>query len=252
MNWVEAARAARDRFVMITLGACYGGQAVGSYRTLQMLNPMPSKFVAVEGDPENIAWTAIHMRDNGMDPEAHWLLQAAVNDSNNPVLFPVGWPGMGIQNCVATNELHSREIYANELISAGGAEKALRNLLIKNTTGIQKDLLPGENYLAEIKVVSAVTLQDILSPFDFVDYLECDIQQSEIVVFPPFMDLVKRKVRRLHIGTHGMDVHTTLLELFKKDDWEIVFNYEPNSKFTSPMGDFSINDGVLTVRNSGL
>src|SRR6266851_6173489 len=28
VNWVEAARAARDRYVMITLGACYAGQAV--------------------------------------------------------------------------------------------------------------------------------------------------------------------------------------------------------------------------------
>src|SRR5262249_480734 len=44
VNWVEAARAARGQFVMITLGACYGAQAVGSYRTLQLLNPMPSKF----------------------------------------------------------------------------------------------------------------------------------------------------------------------------------------------------------------
>ena len=40
-NWVLAAREAKDRFVMITLGACYGAQAVGSYRILQQLNPMP-------------------------------------------------------------------------------------------------------------------------------------------------------------------------------------------------------------------
>ena len=52
-------------------------------------------------------------------------------------------------------------------------------------------------------MVSAVTLQDILGPFDSVDYVESDIQQSEILVFPPSMQLLKRKVRRVHIGTHG-------------------------------------------------
>src|SRR5579864_9238733 len=46
VNWVEAAREARQQFVMITLGACYGVQAIGSYRVLQLINPMPCKLVA--------------------------------------------------------------------------------------------------------------------------------------------------------------------------------------------------------------
>src|SRR5689334_11903023 len=41
VNWVEAARRASGRFVMITLGACYGAQAVGAQRALAALNPMP-------------------------------------------------------------------------------------------------------------------------------------------------------------------------------------------------------------------
>ena len=69
--------------------------------------------------------------------------------------------------------------------------------------------------MAEIKLVSAVTLRDVLAPFEFVDYLDSDIQQSEIIVFPPFLDLLKRKVRRIHIGTHGKDVHRSLHELFR-------------------------------------
>jgi hypothetical protein len=121
-----------------------------------------------------------------------------------------------------------------------------------NSTGITKDLVEGKNFPAEIKMVSAITLQDILSPFDVVDYVESDIQQSEILVFPPYMTLLKRKVRRVHIGTHGREVHTTLLQLFEKDGWDIVFNFEPNSTFTSPLGKFSTNDGVLTAVNPDL
>ncbi len=252
VNWIEAARAARDRFVMITLGACYGAQAVGSYRTLELVNPMPSKFVAVEGDPENVVWTKQHMRDNGMDPDAHWIVQAAINNTNNPVFFPVGWPGLGIQNCYGTNENIARKIYADEIIAGGRADEAIRNIFLNNSTGIIKNLVPGQNFPGEIKIVSAVTLGDLLGPFEIVDYLESDIQQSEIVVFPPFMDALKRKVRRIHIGTHGFDVHASLLALFEKEGWEIVFNYAPNSQFDTPLGSFSTNDGVLTVRNPAL
>lgn len=248
VNWVVAAKEARERFVMVTLGACYGAQAVGSYRALQLLNPMPCKLVAVEPDPENMAWTVRHFRDNGIDPDAQWFVQAALSDTNAPVFFPVGSPGSGAQNCFATNERAAREAYVRELI-ARGAEDALRNLLLHNSTGITKSLVPGHAFNAEVKLLSSVTLGDILGPFDFVDYLESDIQQSEIVVFPPFMDLLKKKVRRVHIGTHGRDVHLSLHDLFAKHDWEIVFSYEPNSEHHSILGSFKTNDGVLTARN---
>src|SRR5579871_4983926 len=75
VNWFLMAREARGSCTMITLGACYGGQAVGAYRALQRLNPMPAKLVAVEPDPENFVWTQRHFRDNGINPDDHWLIQ---------------------------------------------------------------------------------------------------------------------------------------------------------------------------------
>src|SRR5437763_15883595 len=38
-DWVLAAREAGDRFVMITLGACYGAHAVSRHRQLPQLHP---------------------------------------------------------------------------------------------------------------------------------------------------------------------------------------------------------------------
>jgi len=60
---------------------------------------------------------------------------------------------------------------------------------------------------------------------------------------------LRRKVRRIHIGTHGRAVHIALHDLFAKDGWEIVFSFEPNATHESALGTFSTNDGVLTVRN---
>jgi FkbM family methyltransferase len=251
-NWFEAAREASEQFVMITLGACYGAQAVGSYRAVQLVNPMPCKLVAVEPEPDNYEWTRMHMRDNGIDPDDQWLVQAAISDKNDPVLFPVGAPGTGAQNCLSTNEFAARQYYASEILRSGRVEDAIKSLLLFNTTGVKKDLVPGENLVAEVKVLSAVTLKDVLSPFDRVDYLESDIQQSEILVFPPFIELLRRKVQRIHIGTHGADVHHALHKLFEEDGWEIVFSYAPNSEFQTSVGNFTTNDGVLTVRNPRL
>lgn len=252
VDWVLAARAARDRFVMMTLGACYGAQAVGAYRILQQVNPMPCTLVAVEPEPENFEWVERHFRDNGIDPADHWLVQMAISDRNEPVLFPIGAPGSGAQNCFATNEAAARRNYADDFINAGRADEALRNLLLHNTTGITKELVPGEAFMAEIKLVSAVTLRELLGPFDRVDYLEADIQQSEILVFPPFVDLLRKKVKRIHIGTHGANVHWSLHDLFMTTGWEIVFSFEPNARHETALGSFATNDGVLTVRNPDL
>ena len=251
-NWFLAAREARGRFVMVTLGACYGAQAVGSAQALRLVNAMPFKLIAVEPEPDNFAWTIKHFRDNNIDPDEQWLLQMAISDSHLPVLFPIGSPGTGAQNCISTNEPAARQCYARQLIQSGRVDEALERLMIDGTTGITKTLVPGHDFQAEIKLVSAVTLGDVLGPFDLVDYIESDIQQSESVVFAPFRNLLKRKVRRIHIGTHGRDVHWTLHRMFESDGWEIVFSFEPNAKHETAVGTFEANDGVLTVRNRAL
>ena len=252
VNQVEAARDARGRFVMVTLGACYGAQAVGCYLALDQINRLPFKLVAVEPEPVNLEWVAQHFRDNGIDPAEQWLIGSAISDTNKPVFFPVGAPGSGAQNCYSTNEMGARQYYVETLINNGRSAEALRNLLLHNTTGLTKQLLPGAAFEAEITVMSAVTLSDVLSPFEKVDFLESDIQQSEIVVFPPFMELVTRKVRRVHIGTHGADVHDTLARLFRAHGWDIVFDFAPNSSFDTSLGSFTTNDGVLSAINPQL
>ena len=254
VDWVLAAREAKSRFVMMTLGACWGAQAVGSYRMLQLLNPIPCMLVAVEPVPENYEWLEQHFRDNGLDPEAHWLVPHAIADTIEPVLFPIGAPGSGAQNAIATNHVSVRQSYVDMFTSSGdeATKSALRNLLLNNTTGIVRDLIEGRNFMAEIKLVSPITLRELLAPFERVDYLEADIQQSEIIVFPPFIDLLRKKVRRIHIGTHGKDVHWTLHDLFADNGWEIVFSFEPNARHDTVLGSFETNDGVLTVVNPDL
>jgi hypothetical protein len=128
----------------------------------------------------------------------------------------------------------------------GASERVLTNILLHNSTGIVREF--GFGVSGEIKFVSAVTLRDVLTPIDRVDLLEVDIQRSEAEIFPPAMALVNCKVRRIHLGTHGSDVHDMLRALFERAGWDIMFDYGPG-KHTTPRGPLELGDGILTARN---
>jgi FkbM family methyltransferase len=249
VDWFEAALEARGSYTMVTLGACYGAQAVGAYFALQGLNPLPCRLVAVEPEPTNFAWLKQHFRTNGLDPDRHWLLNCALSDSNKPVLFPVGAPGAGVNNCVATNERNSRRAYAEQLRGDPKLADRIYDLIVEGKTGIEIVPVAEAEFRTRVEFVSAVTLTDVLRPLDDVDLLESDIQQSEDIVFPAAMDVIKAKVRRVHIGTHGADVHARLVDEFTRYGFEIVFNYQPNTHHETQWGCFDINDGIITARN---
>jgi FkbM family methyltransferase len=204
-DWLASAHEARGRYVAISLGAAFGRQLVGAWKAVQALNPLPTLLVAVEPVPENCAWMRSHMVTNGIDPDDHWIIEAAIAADNQPVLFPVGAPGSGRNSCVEINAEPFRRTAMELLRRDGTCERVLENILLYNSTGIVRDLGFGLN--GEIKFVSAVTLRDVLTPIDRVDLLEVDIQRSEAEILSPAMDLVSRKVRRVHVGTHGSDVH---------------------------------------------
>ena len=213
---------------------------------------MPAKLCAIEADPENFGWLKKHFRDNGLNPDQHWLLNCALSDTNTPVLFPEGSPGSGANDCMATNDRLARAGYAQELLADPKLAERVAKLIVDGDTGITTNLAPGWNFPANIKLISAVTLLDVLSPFDRVDLLESDIKLSEKIVFPPAMDAIKQKVKRVHIGTHGSAVHDDLLQALATRRFEIIFNYAPRTHHESDLGVFDINDGVISAINLDL
>lgn len=250
VSWFEAARAAREQFVMVSLGACYGAQSVGAAKALLAINPMPFKLVTVEAEPGHNERLVQYYRDNGIDPADHWRVQSAISDTNAPVFFPVGATDLGGHNAISTNHPNARQWYFDEFVRRGETEAALQSLLIDNSTGMSREISRGLH--AVVELVSAVTLGDVLGPFDAVDLLEADIQQSEVIVFPPFIDLLGRKVRRVHIGTHGPDAHAQMVDLFLSAGWRIDFAFEPDRRHATAAGEFQTSDGILMAVNVGL
>jgi hypothetical protein len=63
------------------------------------------------------------------------------------------------------------------------------------------------------------------------------------------MELLKRKVRRIHIGTHGIDAHEMITNLFATAGWNIIFNFAPFKVHQTDAGNFKADDGILSLLN---
>ena len=246
-DWFYSALDASDRYVAVSLGAAYGAQLVGAWKTLQAVNPMPAHLVAVDPVPANCAWTRKHMADNGINPDEHSIIQAALGADNEPMLFPIGAPGTGVTSAIGVNSAASRQVYVDLFQQSDQSQQILRNIFLFNSTGVSQEL--GLGFMGELKFISALTLRDVLSPFGRIDLLEVDIQRSELDVIAPCFDIVNRKVRRVHIGTHGRDVHAALRALFSNAGWQMVFDYAPDSSHQTARGVLQLGDGILTARN---
>ena len=82
--------------------------------------------------------------------------------------------------------------------------------------------------------------------------MDVDIQHAEIQVIPPTLELLRRKVRLLSIGTHTIDIHRDLSQLFRQSGWRTINCVEPYGHHIRGDEAFDNSDGVLTVENPDL
>ncbi|MBT4690611.1 MAG: hypothetical protein HOK21_20835 [Rhodospirillaceae bacterium] len=240
---------AKERFVMLELGGGYAARSVDAHRLLQTLNPMPCQLVIVEAEPTHFHWAKCHMAANGIDPQDHWLINAAVSTDCHPKMFMHG-AGLFYNSFVDPRDVD--EIVA-EIVKIDGTEQVVRNLMIGGRCGIQMPYKSAAGQdLFDYSFVSTLSLTDILTPLPLVDLIDMDIQGAEDVVIAPAIEMLNRRVKRLHIGTHGGDVHRGLWDLFFEHEWICEFDYSPNSQHDTPWGPFETMDGILHLKNSRL
>lgn len=239
------ARAAK-RFTMVSLGAHYGGPLVNAVALLRAVRPMPYRLVAIEGDPNMCAMMTGYMRESRIGQTALTLINAVIGPDNKPVLFPCSATRTGANSAVSSPAAIQSVVRA--IKAAGHEEAALNCLLNEGTTGLFATL-GGTDVQAELRMMSSLTLGDVLGPIDHVDYLEIDIQSAEYRSLPPFIDLIRRRVGWLHLGTHGDDVHEAMATLFRTHGFRVEIDWYPESSYETPEGAFRTQDGVLAVAN---
>src|SRR6185503_6936522 len=189
-EWIdilESAAAAKDRYVMIELGAGYGRWAVRAALAAARKPSCTFQCVAVEAEPVHFRWMLDHFRDNGLNPDDHDIIWAAVGAQSGFVPFwigePDGWYGQAI---------------ASDAPEPLPSARMRRRLKARSILGRPPITSPTEK--AQLWV-PCVTLVELLAPYPKVDLIDLDVQGSEFDVLAPAIELLNERVHRIHIGT---------------------------------------------------
>ena len=238
---------ADSEFVAVSLGAHYGGPLVDAVLALRQISPMPYKLIGVEADPYMIQLLRQHFRDHGIDARDHCIINAAVGATAAPVLFTTSDVRTGAN--VAFHDAAERESIYQSIARVGLSEAVLKNLLVNASIGLKVPLWAHSEAQGELELVSTITLNDVLSLCDRVDYLEIDIQSSERHVLPPARSALNRRVCWVHLGTHGRAIHAEMRALFEDWGWRVIADVLPEAAYETPVNKFVSQDGVIIARN---
>ena len=200
--FLSAIEKAKERFVMMELGAGFGRWLVRAAMAMRATRNMPFKLIGVEAEPRHFEWLLQHFRDNNISPDEHKLIRAAISNKDGLVSFTIGtaadWYG---QSIVSDNSAESHKIYLNT------------------------------NYPdSTIVEVPSITLASLLENETHVDLIDMDIQGVELDVVSSAQEQLNTKVKQIFIGTHGIDQECGLRNIFTKNEWFNVYDYPSNSE----------------------
>jgi FkbM family methyltransferase len=243
LEWIavlESVQESQGPFTMVELGAGWGRWLVNAAAAVRRFDPAREiMLVGVEGEPTHFRWLVQHLRDNGLDPERHRLVRAAVAATDGTVRFQRGdaaaWygqaidpndPAVRLSGPVSRLIRWSRNSAANRLAVGSRARKMRRT--------------------------RSIALATLLEPFVRVDLVDADVQGAEADVFEPAAVLLQARVRRVHIGTHDAENERRLRALFGGLGWECRFDYPSGSRRATDWGPIDFEDGVQSWINPAL
>ena len=207
---------ARGRFCMAELGAGWG-RWIASAAVLCRQRKIECSFIGVEAEPSRFELMKMVLRDNGVNPDDHDLLQAAVAERNGEVLL--------------TGLEAARDLYGHKTIRADEVT------MYQNAPGY------------EIRRVPAYSLETICVHHEYVDLIDIDVQGAEYDSLAPAFDVLDWKVGMVHIGTHSRKIERSLKSVFRAHGWLNAFSYPCHSETETRFGRVTFVDGVQTWVN---
>ena len=97
--------------------------------------------------------------------------------------------------------------------------------------------------------VSSVTLKELMTDLERVDCLDMDIEGQELPVIRSTVEEMSAKVRRVHIGTHSLDIEAGLRHILSSHGWCSVRDYSINTTQEKPWGRVEFGSGVQSWVN---
>ena len=233
IEWIgmlKSVLAARRCFAAMELGAGMAPWLVASATAARLRGIHDIHLTGVEGDPGRFELMVQHLRDNGIDPDQHTLLQAAVGVTDGVAK----WPRLPDPR------------------NAAGA----RPLRQEGTSGTH----PNEDdarYLRDMNrgrmiEVTVVSLESLLSRLPFWDLVHIDVQGSEHELCQACTQVLTDRVRYLVVATHSRKIDGDMVDTMWRAGW-ILENEKP-ARFTFDKNESSLermgtHDGTQVWRN---
>jgi len=212
-----AAAAPTGPFVMVELGAGYGTWLAIAATAARSLGIEELRLTGVEMVPRYFAWMKEHLRNNGIDPEAHELLHAAMSDVDGEARF--------------------RE--------SADPDEAFGISICERGPAAEREAVDG------LTCVPCMSLPTILRDKRRVDLIHCDIQGEEARVFAGCMDLVASRVERLLVSTHGTGIHRRMRRLLDEAGFRVQADFGVRERARTRFGDVQFLDGLLCAVRPG-
>ncbi|MEN0653293.1 MULTISPECIES: FkbM family methyltransferase [Hyphobacterium] len=214
-DWIltlESVARAAGAYRMIELGAGWGTWSViGATAARQSARIDAIEIVAIEADHTHYDWMRRHFASNDLTGETMHLIHGAVAPKAGTVRFPI-------------LEDPSEDYGAS-----------------------MKQVHSGRPFI-DVPAYTLASLMDRMS--GTVDFVHVDIQGAEYDIIPPIMDLLRKRVKSMMIGTHtSLEKHHEMSELFRRNGWRETMNYPRGELCVTPYGNVQFGDGLVAVEN---
>lgn len=228
----EAVIDAGDSFTMHEWGAGFARWASVGVRAARERGIEDVRIAIVEAEPKHLAFSIETMWTLGIRGERLKLHPFALAGQAGTDLFVVGratalegsdpWYGQ------ALNDMG--EYAPNGRTYHGRPE-------LENTKGFRAI------------AVSVQTAEPVLAPHDFIDLINIDLQGVEADVIEGCVGELNGKVRRLHIGTHGLDIEARLRTTLTENGWLCLRDLPSQTLNDTSFGPVETVDGVQSWFN---
>ncbi len=215
---LKAIEAGSGSFVAVELGAGWGSWSVTAGHVARRLGRAPIRLYAVEAGAARMDNIRQHYRNNGFDPDAHQIVNAAMGPVDGFALFPR----------VTADDLWGEQAI---FLSAADSEVPER---------------PGYD------MVPSITLGTLLRSETLVDLIHFDIQGAEQDTIADAIDVLNEKVRYMIIGTHGRVIEGSIMAILSEHGWWLENDQPARIKPSAHGREEIVVDGTQVWRNPRL
>ncbi len=227
IEWVGLLKSvitARDRFVCMELGAGWGPWIVAGAVAARHLGIPDIRLTGVEADPGHFAFMRDHLRDNGLEPDAHDLVHAAVGVKAGRARWP--------KNDDPAADWGSRPVI--------GAAPPADHLGRVFASWLDVEVRP---------------FRELLSAQPVWDLVHIDVQGWEADLCRSAAGLMDRQVRWAVVATHDPKLHGDVMQQMHDRGWRLENEKPPRLQWRddapSLQGMVSL-DGTQVWRNVSL